>query len=183
MGLLSPRLIGPALAFARAATLLGCVMSLGPTPAAARTRIPVPPSRDARPAAAPWRDQGRVVTVPVAGRGGWRHPAIHGDAENTGRKLFPRAADDLIAARARSESMERHPAGKGMRRQEACGRDHVVTKGETLWQIADRQTTGGPAAVASEVKRIHRVNRATVGPDPDLILPGQLLSLPTECDR
>ena len=180
---LSPRLAGPTLALIRTATLLGCALSFGPTPAAARTRVPVPPSRDARPAAAPWEHQRPVGPVPVAARAATRHPALHSHQEHTGRKLFPRATDDLVAARARRESMARHPAGRGERPQYTCDDEHVVTKGETLWQIADRKTTGGPAAVADEVKRIHRVNRATIGPDPDLILPGQLLSLPGECDR
>ena len=179
----SPHLAGPALALVRAATLLGCAISFGPTPAAARTRVPVPPSRDARPAAAPWRDHGRVAPSPIAARVGLRHAAIHGDKKQAGRKLFPRAADDLTAAAARKESMSRHPAGKGGRVRAGCGGDHVVRKGETLWQIADRRTTGTAADLADEVTRIHRANRATIGPDPDVIFPGQLLSLPGGCDR
>lgn len=59
--------------------------------------------------------------------------------------------------------------------------DHVVVRaGDTLWSIAARRL--GPSAtvqdVAEEWPRWYAVNRAVIGPDPDLILPGQELSIP-----
>lgn len=58
--------------------------------------------------------------------------------------------------------------------------EHVVTAGDTLWSIA---ATSLPAR-ASETDivrrwhRIHRDNRAVIGPDPDLILPDTVLRVP-----
>jgi hypothetical protein len=59
--------------------------------------------------------------------------------------------------------------------------DHVVVRrGDTLWDIAARAL--GPDAsdadIAASWPRWHAANRSTIGPDPDLILPGQLLGPP-----
>ncbi len=61
---------------------------------------------------------------------------------------------------------------------------HVVQPGDTLWRIAAAtlaQRTGGPAT-SGEIARfwpeIYERNRAVIGTDPDLILPGQRLVLP-----
>ena len=56
----------------------------------------------------------------------------------------------------------------------------VVRRGDTLWAIA-RARLGSRAAVAStarEVRRWHDTNRGVIGPDPDLIHPGQRLAPP-----
>jgi nucleoid-associated protein YgaU len=37
------------------------------------------------------------------------------------------------------------------------------------------------AQVQSLVEQIYRLNRQTIGSDPDLIRPGQFLSLPEDC--
>lgn len=56
----------------------------------------------------------------------------------------------------------------------------VVRRGDTLWDIAARHL--GPDATAVDVAlewpRWHRANRDLVGPDPDLVLPGQRLRPP-----
>lgn len=56
----------------------------------------------------------------------------------------------------------------------------VVRRGDTLWDIAARQL--GPDASAAEVAdewpRWHRANREVIGPEPDLLLPGQRLRPP-----
>lgn len=56
----------------------------------------------------------------------------------------------------------------------------VVRRGDTLWDIAARHL--GPDASAAEVAdewpRWHRVNREVIGPEPDLVLPGQRLRPP-----
>jgi hypothetical protein len=59
--------------------------------------------------------------------------------------------------------------------------DHVVVRrGDTLWDIAARAL--GPHASAGDIAaswpRWHAANRSTIGPDPGLILPGQLLQPP-----
>jgi len=60
--------------------------------------------------------------------------------------------------------------------------DHVVVRrGDTLWDIAARAL--GPDAsiadIAASWPRWHAANTSTIGPDPDLILPGQLLRPPS----
>ncbi len=55
-----------------------------------------------------------------------------------------------------------------------------VRPGDSLWAIAEERL-GPRAAVADIVDYWHRIyarNTAVIGPDPDLILPGQLLELP-----
>lgn len=56
----------------------------------------------------------------------------------------------------------------------------VVRRGDSLWSIAERTLPAG--ATAAEIDRtwrlIHRANRSVIGPDPDLLRPGQRLWLP-----
>ncbi|MCD4525360.1 LysM peptidoglycan-binding domain-containing protein [Nocardioides sp. cx-173] len=56
----------------------------------------------------------------------------------------------------------------------------VVAPGDSLWSIAAHRL--GPAATdadtAAYCRRLHALNRSTIGPDPDLIRPGQRLVLP-----
>jgi nucleoid-associated protein YgaU len=51
-------------------------------------------------------------------------------------------------------------------------REVVVRPGDTLWAIAG----GRP----EQVRRWYRTNRAVIGADPDLILPGQRLTAPSK---
>jgi hypothetical protein len=55
-----------------------------------------------------------------------------------------------------------------------------VEPGGSLWSIAHEQLgpNATPQQVADEVARIHWLNRDRIGEDPNLILPGQQLSLP-----
>lgn len=55
---------------------------------------------------------------------------------------------------------------------------YVVRPGDSLWSIA-RDHPGGAASVDERWRSIWRANRAVVGDDPDLIVPGQALRLPT----
>jgi nucleoid-associated protein YgaU len=56
----------------------------------------------------------------------------------------------------------------------------VVRPGDTLWTIAraDLLANADDGAVAVRVREVHQVNRAVIGADPDLILPGQRLRMP-----
>ncbi len=63
---------------------------------------------------------------------------------------------------------------------------HVVKPGESLWSIAagTMPAEAPPESVATASAAWYDANRATIGPDPDLILPGQQLAAPdTEVTR
>jgi nucleoid-associated protein YgaU len=60
---------------------------------------------------------------------------------------------------------------------------HVVVRGDCLWRIAEADLAshaGRPtdAEIAGAVRAWWSANAAVVGPDPDLLLPGQLLDAP-----
>lgn len=59
---------------------------------------------------------------------------------------------------------------------------HVVRPGDTLWDIAEADLGGraDDGVVTAHWHRIHALNLAVIGADPDLILPGQELRLPTQ---
>lgn len=56
----------------------------------------------------------------------------------------------------------------------------VVRRGDTLWAIAARHLGAGASAgqIAREWPRWYAANRAVIGPDPDLLRPGQHLRPP-----
>jgi hypothetical protein len=56
----------------------------------------------------------------------------------------------------------------------------TVRRGDSLWRIARDELAPGAAdsATCREVVAIYAANRAVIGPDPDLILPGTELTLP-----
>lgn len=56
----------------------------------------------------------------------------------------------------------------------------LVRPGDTLWHLAARGVPpGAPAAVVCRaVDLLHRRNREVIGPDPDLLIPGQRLVVP-----
>jgi hypothetical protein len=104
-------------------------------------------------------------------------------ANPTGRKEGHRTTTD-IERDERQACMSRHPSGKKVsqapsaRRVPGC---HVVQRGESLWQIAAHKlATDDVRRIARYWPKIHRANRATIGHDPNLILPGQRLTLPDE---
>lgn len=62
----------------------------------------------------------------------------------------------------------------------------VVRRGDTLWDLAARHLGAGASTtdIAEEWPRWYAANRAAIGPDPDLIRPGQELVVPAgEADR
>jgi hypothetical protein len=62
----------------------------------------------------------------------------------------------------------------------ASGESHTVLPGESLWSIAEQAL--GPDAEVGETdalwRAFHATNRDLIGPDPDLIHPGQVLRSP-----
>jgi len=60
-----------------------------------------------------------------------------------------------------------------------AARLYIVRRGDTLWLVAERQVPGqGRPAVVRTWKTIWSINQDVIGPDPNLILPGQRLRLP-----
>lgn len=58
-----------------------------------------------------------------------------------------------------------------------------VVPGDSLWRIADRRHPEASAArVADAVRELYAGNRQVIGPDPDLLHPGQRL-VPTDDER
>lgn len=56
---------------------------------------------------------------------------------------------------------------------------HVVAPGDSLWSIVrERSPAADDADVGDQVRAWYRTNRAVIGPDPDLIHPGQRLDPP-----
>lgn len=60
-----------------------------------------------------------------------------------------------------------------------------VRPGDTLWHLAVVRLSRGASAaeVCQAVERLHRRNSEVIGPDPDLLLPGQLLVVPPLRER
>lgn len=58
---------------------------------------------------------------------------------------------------------------------------HTVTSGECLWSIAADflPRDSSDADIARAWQEIYSLNRAVIGPDPDVIIPGTVLTLPT----
>jgi nucleoid-associated protein YgaU len=61
----------------------------------------------------------------------------------------------------------------------------VVRPGDSLWALAaaDLGPGASPAAIDDRWRLLYALNRPAVGPDPDLILPGQQLRLPTPTEE
>jgi nucleoid-associated protein YgaU len=182
-------------------SLLGGLSCLGfalvfSTPAAAGSRRPSPLPRREPVATQPW--SGAVGSSPHRAAPAEANPittvhrAIHPGlpAGHLGRPLFPRAGNCEAEKR---ECMRRHPAGKALGLSDSLPTDsgehhqsfrrHRVRAGESLWSIAaavlDRPSS---SEIARYWPKIHRLNRETIGADPNLLFPGQVLQLP-EIDR
>jgi hypothetical protein len=87
----------------------------------------------------------------------------------------PAAPDRPATARAATRSPATHAAGERERRQ------HVVVRpGDTLWSIAAARlpADASNADVAAAWPRWYAANRAEIGPDPNLLLPGERLRPP-----
>jgi nucleoid-associated protein YgaU len=88
-------------------------------------------------------------------------------------------------ARREPQAQQTTPASPSTQPQtsESCKSRHVVASGDTLWDIAAMVLqTNDPVRIARYWPRIHRLNRAVIGRDPNLIVPGQVLELPDECN-
>ncbi len=66
----------------------------------------------------------------------------------------------------------------------AAPTSYTVAVGDSLWAISERLLDHpGDAAVAAAWPALYQANRAVIGADPDLLLPGQELTIPEEWSR
>ncbi len=85
-------------------------------------------------------------------------------------------ADSQAAAAQQQLPLPARPLGRA-----PSHTTHVVVRpGDTLWHVAEHRlpALASAAEVTDQVARLHRRNRAVIGPDPDLIRPGQRLVNP-----
>ena len=103
--------------------------------------------------------RGPVTPGPAAG------PAAAGDDRTTEDTPPPTPAPGAVAT-APGEPTAAPPPGV-----------YVVRQGDCLWRIAARHLGAGatPAEIDLAWRHIYDANRAVIGPDPDLLLPGQQL--------
>ena len=156
------------------ASLLSFSMLLAGAPIA-YARKPVPIKRSLVARGVPWSEASGYSPPRSLARTRIRtpiHPAIHKVSRDRSAivPLFPRAG-------TKEDAMRRHPSGKGL----ASSRRYVVKSGDTLWGIAATVLrTNDQRRIARYWPLIHRENVALIGPNPNLIFPGQVLLLPTE---
>lgn len=117
-------------------------------------------------------------------------PAATGDLPSTGPRGLPlpdRVAGEAPRTRRQGPTTPRAPTGTGVSTPgpppPVVPRTTVrVAPGDSLWAIAEAQlrSADGPvddAAVAARWQEIYATNAGRIGPDPDLVLPGQRLDL------
>ncbi|MFI5892028.1 M15 family metallopeptidase [Actinoplanes sp. NPDC051513] len=83
----------------------------------------------------------------------------------------PADADDMLA-KARREILKRNPVPQQVKPQPPTARKYTVKSGDNLSSIADNLKVGGGW------NAIYQRNKAVIGPDPDKIKPGMVLTLP-----
>jgi nucleoid-associated protein YgaU len=119
-----------------------------------------------------------VVSGPIAVAGA-ASAYVASSGERPGRtlQLPPGWSPDRPAA-VREQADHRHQPAPQARRPATI----VVRRGDTLWALAAHHLGPGAtnAEVATEWPRWLTSNRGTIGPDPDLILPGQRLRVPID---
>lgn len=82
--------------------------------------------------------------------------------------------------------LARDPAARSIRASHpGGGPDQVVVRsGDSLWTLAagDLPAAASDADISRRWREIYAANRPVIGPDPDLIVPGQRLLLPSPTD-
>jgi LysM repeat protein len=180
--LLTPHVVRAAVGLVVGVTVVGgqgCLVSRSAHPlafASAHT------SSVAATAVASAERPGRTLRLPP----GWSPDRPAADPHDDQHRGRPTRDVHLVTSEptARGPANRSGTAGSGAAGSE--GASHlagvVVHRGDTLWDIAARHL--GPdannAQVAAEWPRWHAANRSTIGPDPNLILPGQRLRMPDQ---
>jgi len=146
---------------------------------------------DVRGPAGPCRLPGRLHRLVLTGCGvallaGVAQPALAADDAPPHRRDRGAATLSGLPLPDRAVAPPRRPAvprtGPAPR---ATTGTVVVRTGDCLWSIAARglPPEATPAAVATRWHAIYTANRAAIGPDPDVVEPGQRLLLPRSLPR
>ncbi|GAA4971507.1 LysM domain-containing protein [Kineococcus glutinatus] len=125
---------------------------------------------------------------------GWAGTAVAAPADVTGTAPTVPGTAAPVPARLPPPASPAWPplasapgsAPPGAQRPAAIGGTVVVHRGDTLWSLVSahlRATDGqeratGATRTAAEVQRWWAANRDVIGPDPDLLHPGQVLHVP-----
>jgi hypothetical protein len=187
----------------RALPFLGMSVLISPSVLARERRPPIHYRSDGPFHAPPWDESGDAITIRKPTRG--RQPAIpHRSGQPSAappwsepRGYSPphplgRAGADaaVMAQKNFDDHNEGAPTRPHSRGGSGGGRDatgpttYVVRAGDCLWTIAaEWLETDDAGRIARYWPRIHRANRATIGRDPSIIHPGQVLVMPDEDDR
>ena len=189
------RACAPAASRRVAAVLVGAVMggafapgtALGDGPA-----VPSPVSPGLTPGfttTSPHRaasERGAEATTGASARVGQRGPGFAPTGPSSGEPGSPAPLDAVptpVPGWTPSRPVQRARPSTGLVTGGSAPRratDVVVHRGDTLWDIARRHL--GPDATDAEVATAwpawHEANRAVVGDDPELIMPGQILRPP-----
>ena len=147
-----------------------------PEPSATAASPGAEPTRAARPTPSPTSTR-RAPATPPARTGPSATPST--GAPGSGSAGSTRSGGSHGPADAGSASPE--PAPGSAEGDPAAGLTRVVVRpGDCLWDIAVRRLPPGAsrAEVAATVTRLHALNRRLIGPDPDLLRPGQRLAVP-----
>ena len=121
------------------------------------------------------RDPGWPTTGPGDSDSTPAPPTDSPDVSRPDKSAPDRAPDDR--APEKDSPDDRAPRDEGPRAApDRAPRTHVVETGESLWSIAG-EFTDSTADQAELVAAIHAENRAIIGADPDLIMPGQRLEI------
>lgn len=91
---------------------------------------------------------------------------------------FSRVLDGLHLPDRPVSAAPRHTPGPRIDKP----RTYVVRPGDALWSIAarDLDPTTSATVIAAQMRRWYVTNRAAIGPDPNLIFPGQHLNRPVK---
>ena len=99
--------------------------------------------------------------------------AISGGASEVGSLLDAPSTTVQRSPVQRSEDETQAEGGGGDEGEAAAGESYTVVSGDTLWGIARSHLGSG-----RRWREIYALNGDVIGPDPNLILPGQVLHLP-----
>ncbi|WIM07490.1 LysM peptidoglycan-binding domain-containing protein [Trueperella bernardiae] len=135
-----------------------------PLPSASTLYEPAGAIHDADPAVA---SETAVAPLPEAG------PVAAAEAPRIGKPLH----DAALAATRESAPIARvdHTAGATL----ISERTHIVEAGDCLWSIArDYYSPSNDSELADIVLDLYLANKGVIGDDPNLIRPGQIITLP-----